>query len=385
MKSELNTQETELMSIVKDKWINRAFKECSEGIDEDKFKTGINWLYNRFLKLEPPIIVYCDSLIDAAIKITLVKDLGKELSDYNPDMTKTYEDGTLDSKFAEQIKENLTLKSSYIGWSNFGWVAFYDYFTQIKVILHEDFNNYQKLIESNVFECFEFEHAVFAVKPPVHINYNEMNQPHSISEASIVFLDGSRFYHVNGFSLTKKLFTSLKEQTYTVEEFLSENNEEVKAAVISFIQERDGEEGIYRFLQDYLNEVDTYTNKKGDEFMEGTTNSSNLGVYTLFKGRIKTYDIAYVRCYCPSTDRMFFLGVEPRHTSAKDAIASLYQVPSILVDKIESINRQGEVFSTIFDEKTTQDLKNGKYTDKQLKTYTNVSGDTYFKLMKYEY
>jgi hypothetical protein len=385
MKSELTTQETELMSIVKDKWINRAFKECSEGIDETKFQTGINWLYGRFLKLKSPTIVYCDSLVDAAIKITLVKDLGKELSDFNPDMTKGYEDGVLDLKFDKQIKENLTLSSSYIGWSNFGWVAFYDYFTQIKVIDNEDFNNYQKLIESNVFESFEFEKVVFAVKPPIHINYNELNQPHSINEASIVFLDGSRFYRVNGFSLSKELFTSLKEQTYTVKEFLSENNEEVKSAVISFIQERDGEEGIYRFLQDYLNEVDTYVNKKDGEFMEGTTNSSKLGVYTLFKGRINTYDIAYVRCYCPSTDRMFFLGVEPTHTKAKDAIASLYQVPRILVDKISAINRQGEVFSTVFDEETTQDLKNGKYTDEQLKTYTNVSGDTYFKLMKYEY
>lgn len=385
MKTELNEQEVAMMEVTKNKWIDLAFNKCQLGIDKEKFETGITWLYDKFLNLPKPQVVYCNSLIDAAIKITLVKDYGKELSDFNPQLIQDYEEGKLDKKFYEKAKENLSLKSTYVGWSNFGWVSFYDYFTAIDVINHEDFNEYKKLIESNVFECFEFEKAVFAVKPPMEIIYNESLLPHNIEGHSIQFIDGSKFYHVNGFAISKELFDSLYHKTYTVENFLSESNEEIKSAVISFIQARDGETGVYDFLKENLEEVNTYVDVKDESLMVGTTNSTNIGVYTLFKGKINDIEIAYVRCYCPSTDRMFFLGVQPHHTNAKDAIASLYQIPVVLKDKIKTISRQGEKFSTTFDEQTTLDIKNGKYSDQELREYTSISGDEYFSLMTYEY
>lgn len=385
MKTELNEEEVAMMEVIKDKWIGLALDKCGSGIDEAKFETGIEWLYSRFLSLSKPQVVYCDSLIDAALKITLVKDYGKELSDFTPQLLSDYENGKLESDFYEKVKNNLSLKSSYIGWSNFGWVSFYDYFTQIKVINHEDFNEYQKLTESNVFECFEFEKAVFAVKPPVKIHYNENLLPHNTEGASIIFKDGSRFYHVNGFSLDKALFDSLYNRTYSFEDFMSESNEEIKSAVISFIQSRDGETGVYDFLKENLNKIDTYVDEKDESLTAGTIKSTNIGVYTLFKGSINDVEIAYVRCYCPSTERMFFLGVEPTNTCAKDAIASLYQVPKILKGNITSISRQGEKFSTTFDEETTEKIKKGEYSDEQLKEYTNLTGDEYFGLMKYEY
>lgn len=385
MKNELTEKEVEMMEVIKNKWIGLALDKCGLGIDESKFETGIEWLYSRFLNLSKPQIVYCDSLIDAALKITLVKDYGKELSDFTPQLLEDYENGKLDSEFYTNVKNNLSLKSSYIGWSNFGWVSFYDYFTEISVINHEDFNHYQKLTESNVFECFEFEKAVFAVKPPVKIHYNENLLPHNTDGASIVFKDGSEFYHINGFSLEKSLFDSLYNKTYTFANFMGETNEEIKSAVIAYIQSRDGETGVYDFLKENLKKVDTYVDVKDESLMVGTVESTNVGVYTLFKGSINNLEIAYVRCYCPSTERMFFLGVEPSNTCAKDAIASLYQVPTILKDKITSISRQGEKFSTTFDDETTEKIKSGTYSEEQLKEYTNLTGDEYFGLMKYEY
>lgn len=383
MKKELTQQEKDLIPVVRDTWINRALEDCHKGIDEQKFEDGIAWLYERFLELDKPQIVYCDSVVDAAIKISLVKDLGKELSDFESSMLNHYQQGTL--PFMKNVKDNLNLKSSYIGWSNFSWVAFYDYFTQIKVLDNEDFNNYKRLIESNVFDCFEFEKAVFAVRPPVKIVYNENKVLHNIEGPSITFGDGFECYHVNGFPMEKDLFDKLYNNTYTVDEFFKERNEEVKSAVVSFLESKDGNNGVYYFFKEYLSEVDTYVDKKSPEKLVGTTNSTNIGVYTLMKGSISGVDIAYVRCYCPSTDRMFFLGVDTSHTSAKDAIASLYQVPKVLADKVVSISRQGEKFSTVFDDKTMEGLANNEYTKDQLTDYVSISGDKYFELMDYEY
>ena len=109
----------------------------------------------------------------------------------------------------------------------------------------------------------------------------------------------------------------------------------------------------------------------------------NVGVYTLFKGQINNTDIAYVRCYCPSTDRMFFLGVNSEHNNAKDAIASLYRVPRKLKQHITHINRQGERFSTNF---TKYGLALLKTLDKKdIEDLVSISGSEYFGKIKYEY
>jgi len=385
MKENLEPNEIALIEVVKNKWLDLAFNKCAEGVDKEKFENGVKWVYDKFLSLPMPNIIYCDSVIEAAIKISLVKDCGKALDDFMPEMVKSFTEGGHTPEFREYVKNNLSLRSNYIGWGNYGWVSFYDYFTQIGVINHEDFNTYKTLIESNIFECFEFEEAIFAVLPPVKVNYNQNNIPHNIDGASITFRDGTCFYHINGFSISEELFTKLNSDTYSFKEFISEPNEEIKSAVIAYLEEKKGPTGVYDFIKDNLTEVDTYVDKKSEEYMEGTTKSMNVGVYTLFKGSVNDIDIAYVRCFCPSTDRMFFLGVSPDNTNAKDAIASLSRVPAILKSNIKTISRQGEKFSITFDEETTEKLKNNFFTNEQLNEYTNLTGDEYFGLMKYEF
>lgn len=133
--------------------------------------------------------------------------------------------------------------------------------------------------------------------------------------------------------------------------------------------------------QDIYERFEAY--KKSREFLVGTTNGMNVGVYTLFKGEINNTKIAYIRCYCPSTDRMFFLGVNSNQTNAKDAIASLYRVPRKLVGEIKNINRQGERYSTTFTKKGLSLLKSLK--KEEIEDLSSIDGNTYFSKIKYEY
>jgi len=148
---------------------------------------------------------------------------------------------------------------------------------------------------------------------------------------------------------------------------------------MAFIAKRD----LFRFFSKDLKEVDTYTDKKDEKYLKGTTGGMNVGVYTLFKGGINGEKVAYVRCYCPSTDRMFFLGVAPENKNAKDAIASLYRIPSKLKSHIKSIARQGERFSTTFTDAGTKIMKSLSESDTA--NLVSINGNDYFKLMSYEY
>ena len=147
------------------------------------------------------------------------------------------------------------------------------------------------------------------------------------------------------------------------------------------MEEKFGGEYLFDFLSKNLEEIDCYINEKDKKYLEGTTKGTNVGVYTLFKGKVNDIDLAFVRCYCPSTDRMFFLGVDPLNNNAKDAIASLYRCPKKLISDIKYIQRQGERFSTVF-----YDNEKIKELDKEeLSDLVSLSGDKYFELMRYEY
>lgn len=90
-------------------------------------------------------------------------------------------------------------------------------------------------------------------------------------------------------------------------------------------------------------------------------------------------DVFAVQCYCPSTSKEYWFTVDddlnfcqPRLYSAKDAAAWPCRV-TIPKDKIEEINRQGEVFMVKVKPEFEDNLQH-------VEPY-HMDGDTYFKLI----
>lgn len=314
MKTELTLEEELLTTIVRDEWINRAFLENKNGIDKEKFENGITWLYSKFLELPKPQIIYCDGLIEAIIKITLVKDFDKELSDYSPSMVNDFNEDKFDDDFMSKFKENSRLNSTYCGWSNFGWVSFYDYFTRIGVIDNEDFNNYKNLIESNVFECFEFEHAIFVVKPPSEIITNDNGDLHNTKGYSVRFDDDSKFYFINGRVINKELITD----GFTKEEFLNETNEDIRGAMFEII-EGNGEGSMLEFLDAYEYGQDKIVHVNGE--VETLTLYRTHETFKELQNINGKFDVplCWLRLVCPSTNQNYLISTDESFETPKEA------------------------------------------------------------------
>jgi len=243
---------------------------------------------------------------------------------------------------------------------------------------------------SGVYSAIFSELVCVVSKYPKMVHRNPNNDLHNINGCAVEWsnlTDNTSFecFYINGFNIPKDIFYKIKLKEYTVEEFFNEHNEEIKSSAIALMQECFGDSYIVDFFSKNLKEIDTYVDKKTEDKLIGTTKSMNIGVYTLFKGKISNVEISYVRCYCPSTDRMFFLGVENKHTNAKDAIASLYRVPKKLKQHIKYIQRQGERFSTVFDELGTKMLKEKQLNQSDIQDVISITGDEYFSKMQYEY
>ena len=218
---------------------------------------------------------------------------------------------------------------------------------------------------------------------PKELKRNSLNDLHSIDSPAIVFKDGYSQYFINGRAISEKYFNSISDKTYAMEDFINESNEEYKSTCIAFMQEKHGEEYLVNFFRQNLTETDTFVDKKYDKYLKGTTGGMNIGVYTLFKGEINNEEIAYVRCYCPSTDRMFFLGVDSTYNNAKDAIASLCRLPNKMISYLKGLSRQGERVSSTY----TQEgwgIYN-KLSKEDLSDLKSISGNVYFEKMSYEF
>ena len=285
----------------------------------------------------------------------------------------------------DNIGDNRQPRAFYGNCSDYGWIAFYDYFHQLNHFTDYDWNNFnefKKLLDSGIYELVTLDGLCVACSLPKVIQDAE-NMLHSTEKAAVIFNDGFSMHFIHGVFITPELFEILKNGTYSFEDWVKEENEEIKSACLSFIEETKGSEALYRFLSAYLKEVDTYTDKKDEKHLNGTTRGMNIGVYTLFKGGYGEVELAFVRCYCPSTDRMFFLSVDPENTNAKDAIASLYRIPRKVANEIKYIQRQGERFSTVLTDKGNEILSAmGK---EEISDLVHISGNDYFYKLTYEY
>lgn len=315
MKTELTQEEKDLIPVIEKKWIDLALVKNVDGINKPLFEKGINWLYDRFLKLKEPQVVYCDGLIEALIKITLVKDYGKELEDYDPKMVQQFYDRELSEEFIGHIRKNYSLKSSYCGWSNFGWVSFYDYFTEIKVVDNDDFNKYKEIIQSNVFETFEFEFAVFAVQPPRVIVKNDNNQLHNPTGPAIEFLDGSKFYYINGREIDGELIT----KPFTKERFMAEKNEDIRGAMFTIIEAK-GEGSMMEFLEAYEYDNEVITHGNGDrEVLTLYRTKETFKELQDINGKLDV-PLCWLRLVCPSTGQNYLISTDASFEKATDAI-----------------------------------------------------------------
>jgi hypothetical protein len=314
MKTELTPQEQELTNVVREEWLSLAFDKNAEGIDKELFEKGIEWLYHRFLDLPKPQVIYCDGLIEAVLKITLVKDFGKDIEDYTPDMVEQYGNKSLPADFMEKFKENYNLKSTYCGWSNFGWVSFYDYFTRIGVINHEDFNQYKDIIRSNVFETFEFENAVFAVQPPAEINRNENGQLHSTSGHALAFKDGSKFYYING----REIDRALIEGEITKERFLTEENEDIRGAIFEIVESK-GEGSMMDLLEAYEYGTETIEHRNGEqEVLTLYRTKETFAELQDINGKTDV-PLCWLRLVCPSTGQNYLISTDSSFKTPTEA------------------------------------------------------------------
>ena len=343
----------------RDEWINLFFDNVRNKRDIDKpaFEEGIKWLYNDLLKKPTPKIIYCDGWLSCLLTIAILKDknlikkswapvwdsvgapvwasirasvwdsVGASVGDsirasVGDSVWASVGDSVWASVWAsvrdsvgasvgDSIRASVNEYSSYIDLSNYGWVSFYDFFEKINLLDNFNFKQYKKLIRSNVFNAYEYENYVFAIQPPVYIETNLAGRLHSTTQAAVQFRDGSEYYFINGRSIPAWIVND--KSSITKERFMKETDADIKGAIYESI----GQQGMLDLLGAKVVDRREIVHANGDREVVELLKTDDL-----FK-EIDNQPFAWVSMCCPSTGTHYLQGVEPHHTNAIEAIASL--------------------------------------------------------------
>lgn len=188
----LTPEQEALMYKVRDFWLDRFFS-CQNRLDKDRSPEYINWLY-ELSGFKAPQIFFCDSPQACQEKIYELKNGKREPEAF----------------------------SSYGNVWDYGWVSFYDFFTQIGVINDEKFNKYKEMMLCNIFDMIQLEDYCIVSDMPTEIHREAVQQRlHREDGPAIVFADGYSQYYWMGINVPKEWIENpdgITKETITGEE-----------------------------------------------------------------------------------------------------------------------------------------------------------------------
>jgi hypothetical protein len=353
------------MATVRKFWLDYILS-CNNTLDRDKAKGSIEWLY-QFCGFYKPIIIFLDSPMACQYAIPYISAISNIFRSLAPDgnspsiqqvesqvrsqvesqvrsqvrsqvesqvgsqvwsqvrsqvgsQVRSQVRSQVESQVRSQVRsqvESQGLKyepfSTYGNVTDYGWVSFYDFFTQVGIVENKSFDNFKSLLLSGIYDMIQLNGFCIVSGLPTKIIRNNQGRLHNPTGPAIEFKDGYKQYYINGRALPEWIWEKAAAGEITKKMFLDEKNSDIKGGVYEVLGQKK--------MMDILGAVEIDTRKI-------THANGDIETVTLLKTKetfeeINDQPFAWVKMICPSTGTQYLQGVEPHHTNALEAIASL--------------------------------------------------------------
>lgn len=347
----LTKKQKSLMFEVREEWKN-LFLHTKE-INKKDFEESVNFIYTELLYRKKPKIVYCENWVIYEIKRRTLDNTGDGISIWTSIWESTgdsLKQQIPDSLWASAMKsvfnpimeivgapeintviqisystaryksqtENASMFFQFFSFSNFAWVALFDFFERIGAFCNEIFKAYKNIFLSGAFHIYEYENTVMAIEPLQIIETNSQGELHSFEGMALQFKDKSGFYYLNGRNIPKWVFEKYGNPDY-FDLFRNEENEGIKSGVISLIKEREGNEGLLKFLKAEL--IDEKKITHFESYTETLRLYKTKEKYTFLCDRngINNQPYCWSEFTCPSTGATYLIDNSADFTCAIEA------------------------------------------------------------------
>ena len=341
----LTKEQEDLIPIIRQEWLDLFFKNKGN-LNKSLFEQQIEWLYKR-LNLPKPFIWYCDSPIMCQIILNVLKNnfniranigdniranirdniwanIGDNIRDniwanIGDNIWDNIRDNiwaNIGANIGDNIRDNKLIYESFSSCGNvsdFGWVAFYDYFRKLNYFKFDwsDFLSFQQLLKSGVYDFVAFRNFLIVSSCPIETHRDQNNRLHNINGASVVFKDEYSVFAIHGRILPSWIW--IDKEKITKEQFVLTKNAEIRGGIYAVL----GEKKIMELLE--CLEIDKQLIQHQNDDVEIVKLFRTIETFS----EIGNKHLAWVKFICPSTGTEYLIACEPHHTNAKEAAASL--------------------------------------------------------------
>ena len=257
------------------------------------------------------------SELDSELHSELASELGIELDS---------ELGSeLDSElYSDKLKNAISAKYHWLflnsEYTRVYLMWYYFIHKELKLPLTKNSENlkwlYEKVNSSQVARSFYCKKVVLVLKMPSAIIRNEIGF-HNIDGQAIQYANESMYY-LNGRKMPKWVFEDYKSGTLTFAKFNTETNEDIRAGIITFIKEKEGNEGLMKFLQAKCIDEQIVVHEGG--YTETLKLYRTDKKFPELQNRKGQYNQPYqwIEMKCPSTGQIYLIDTCPTFNNVVD-------------------------------------------------------------------
>jgi len=301
MKEEMTKEEEVLLEQVAQKWmeasLNNPFADKKININKEVALEYIDFVY-KLAEVPTPKVVFTSSPVGNQIAANWIgfsekerrKAAKKIFDDY--DVDRICDGIHWEKSLEKEYKACKTTDSDcryfepYSVLSNSGWLSFYDFFKEIKIVDCEKFAKISDLAyRSGIWEILPFEEFCFVCGCPSAVVRNEEGVLHYDQGKAVEWVDGDGFYSLLGVQFDEPIWKKIVSHEFTLQDLSSLTNADQNAAAIGMLSPE-------RLLE--------YTNAR---FMNAGIKGTKLYEVKNFMGRADTEYALLMTCQ--STGRKF--------------------------------------------------------------------------------
>ena len=274
----LNKKQEVLIPQIRDNWLDRFFNSGDE-LDIEAFKKGITFIYS-LANLKDPIKVYVDSPLGLQYACQILKKI--KVSEQVSNQVWNQVGSQVKSQVWNQVSDQVRNQVSNQVWNQVsdqvnnqvwnqvwnqvsdqvwnqvrnqvieqvgdryesfagmglgqdsGWVSFYDFFINTKIINHEKFDQYKEFIKSGVYDTILFNNFAIGCRRPNFVSRDEQGRMHNDTRSAVSWRDGFELYYLAGVHFEKELWQKVVSGTMTFKEILDIENTEQRLQAMRF-------------------------------------------------------------------------------------------------------------------------------------------------------
>ena len=347
----LTKEQEDLMPTIVKKWTDKALRNTN-GVDLDALRKGAAFLY-ELAKLPPPEVLVVASPLGVQYAAHLMKKLGgganvrdnvwdnfganvranvaanvwanvganvwdnvganvrDNVSDNVSDNVWANVRDNVSDNVSDNVRANVeanvranvvaTIKDSSITFEPFayssimwsGWVAFYEFFTQIGVLNDDKFNRYVEYLNAGGTFTVMMDKILVTCPCPTKIYVDDQQRLHSDQFATIEWADGYAQWYLDGVSLTHEIWSKIVTHEMTFAEIMAIEDADVRAVALKYNQNA--------IIADGAELIDEHPTA-GELFLIRKRPINKL---------VNKPNIYFLRMKCQSTGRVFVEAVDP--------------------------------------------------------------------------